>query len=90
MHHHPGDTDTIQLLEDAVQHLLPPYATEEDMYEALERCALTQRQIFDELDRRPHNAKGPYELSIEIQHILFESFEDAIADVTAHKAPLYG
>lgn len=89
-HPNPGDHDIIQLTEDAVFHLLPPYATENDMYEALDRCGLTQRQIFDELDRRPHGAQSPEELSVEIEHILFETFSHAIAEVTDHKAPLYG
>lgn len=81
--------DTIQLMEDAVQHLLPPYATEDDMYEALDRCGMTEAEIYAEIERRlPGNRSVP-ELANAIQHLLFESFEEAIAGVTDHKAPLY-
>jgi hypothetical protein len=88
----PGDGDTIQLFEAAVQHLLPPYADEDDMYEALDKCGLTQRQIFDTLDRSftPEQLELMNEtvLSTVIIDIVYESFAEAIADVTAHKAPL--
>lgn len=88
----PGDQDTIQLFEAAVQHLLPPYATTDDMYEALSLCGLTQRQIFDVLDRSftPEQLELMNEavLASVITDILYESFSEAIADVTAHKAPL--
>lgn len=91
-HHNPGDHDVIQLFEPAVQHLMPTYANESDMYEALNVCGLTQRQVFDELDRRfgdRQNAMDELELSNHIQVILFDAFDEAIANVTAHKAPLY-
>ena len=91
-HQNPGDSDTIQLFEAAVQHLLPPYANEDDMYEALDKCGLTQRQIFDELDRRftleEMASMSAFGLANWIQAILFDAFNEAIADVTAHKVPL--
>lgn len=86
------DHDTIQLFEPAVQHLMPPYADEDDMYEALNKCGLTQRQIFDTLDRSftPEQLELMNEtvLAAVVTDILYESFTEAIADVTAHKAPL--
>lgn len=88
----PGDHDTIQLFEGAVQHLLPHYADEDDMYDALSHCGLTQRQIFDELDRRlapeVQASMSLFDLSHHIQAILFDAFDEAIENATAHKAPL--
>ncbi len=84
--------DTIQLMEDAVKHLLPPYANEDDMYEALDKCALTERQIYDEMDRRCGTAvctMSEHELAHVAREILFEAFTDALATATAHKVPLY-
>lgn len=88
----PGDGDTIQLFEPAVRHLLPPYADEDDMYEALNKCGLTQRQIFDTLERSFTSEQlelmNETVLSTVIIDIIYESFSEAIADVTAHKAPI--
>ena len=88
----PGDHDTIQLFEDAVQHLLPSYADEDDMYEALNQCGMTQRQIFDAVDRRlsPEQLEGMPEeaLASIIVDIIYENFAEALADATVHKAPL--
>jgi len=88
----PGDHDTIQLFEPAVQHLMPPYANENDMYEALNLCGLTQRQIFDTLDRsfttEQLEMMNETVLSALIVDILYDSFSEAIANITAHKAPL--
>jgi len=84
-----GDSDTIQLYEEAVRERLPPHATEDDMYEALDRCGMTQRQIFDELDRRGLGNTLEINMAVEIITILFEAFDEALSDVTSHKAPLY-
>lgn len=85
-----GDRDTIQLFEDAVRERLPAHANEDDMYEALDQCGMTQRQIFDELDRRGLGNASEANMGIEIITILFEAFDEALAGVIAHKEPLYG
>jgi hypothetical protein len=84
-----GDNDTIQLYEDAVRERLPPHATEDDMYEALDKCGMTQRQIFDELDRRGLGNASETNMGIEIITILFEAFDEALAEAIVHKEPLY-
>lgn len=84
------DSATIQLYEDAVRERLPPHATEDDMYEALDKCGMTQRQIFDELDRRGLGNSSETTMGIEIITILFEAFDEALRDAIAHKEPLYG
>lgn len=87
-----GDNDIIQLGEPAVLHLLPSYATEADMYEALERSKMTQREIFDTLDRsfteEQLDLMNEQVLASVIHDIIFSSFVEAIDSVTAHKAPL--
>ena len=84
-----SDSDIIQLYEDAVRERLPPHANEDDMYDALDKCGLTQRQIFDELDRRGIGNALEVNMAIEIVTILFEAFDEALAGVIAHKEPLY-
>lgn len=84
--------DTIQLMEEAVQHLLPAHATEADMYEALDNCALTEQQIYDEMDRRCGAAvaeMSEHELAQVVREILFDNFNETLATATAHKVPLY-
>jgi len=85
--------DTIQLMEDAVKGLLPPYADEDDMYEALDKCAMTERQIYDEVGRRcPDNVRASLsieELSALVRSIIFDAFTDVLDTIIAHKAPLY-
>lgn len=87
-----ASNDTIQLMEDAVKHLLPPYADEDDMYEALDSCAMTEREIYAALDRNytlaELNAMTIEQLAHAIREILFESFNTALATATVHKVPL--
>jgi hypothetical protein len=85
-----NDNDTIQLFEDAVRERLPHYANEDDMYAALDQCGLTQRQIFDELDRRGLGNSTELNMALETVTILFEAFDDALETIIAHKVPLYG
>ena len=89
MQHDPQDNDVIQLYEDAVRERLPPYATEDDMYAALEMCGMTQGAIFEALDRRGLGNASELNMSLEIITILFESFDVALSQITAHRIPLY-
>lgn len=86
--HDPTDNDVIQLYEDAVRERLPPYATEDDMYEALELCGMTQGAIFEALDRRGLGNSSPTNMAIEIITILFEAFDATIDQIVAHRIPV--
>lgn len=78
-----------QLTDLAVRDRLPAYATDEDMYAALEVCGMTDEQVFDELERRFQGKADllPAEmLATEIVIILFDQFDSALLTETAHKA----
>lgn len=81
--------DTIQLMEDAVQHLLPDYATEDDMYEALDNCAMTEQEVYAAIDRRftPADQEKLTEeqLALVVREILFDAFASALETATVHK-----
>jgi hypothetical protein len=86
-------SDFIQLAEPAfVADLVPPYATEDDVYEVLKNCGLTVGEIYNELDRcTAHLTKE--EATVEAaEHLVMEilrgQFKFKIDRYTAHKAPL--
>ena len=84
--------DIIQLCEDAVRHLLPNYATEDDMYDALDKCGMRESEIFRELDERVA-LMGVKDPSLTFQAdtfkvILLDRFLYELDGVLAHKAPL--
>ncbi len=73
-----------------MQHLLPPYATEDDMYEALDNCAMTENEIYAAIDRRygASAAKmSEQEMAHVIREILFDAFTTALEAVTIYKVP---
>jgi hypothetical protein len=81
--------EVIQLTELAVQDRLPPYATDDDMYEALDKCGMTVEEIFDELDRRMQgNPMDDATMEHTIRCMLFERFDQRLLSVTAHRVPL--
>ncbi len=83
----------IQLMEAAVESRLPPYTTEDDMYEALEKSALSEEEIFEVIDscysKQQLEIMGEQSLADVIVNIIFQSFDDALEDVLVGKAPLY-
>lgn len=91
----PNPKEIIQLTELAVRGKLPPNVTEDDMYEALDKCGMTVGEIFDELDRR---CPGTFRSSDTVQNvkqgafyielILYERFGRRLREVTAHKVPI--
>lgn len=96
----PNPKEIIQLTELAVRGKLPPNVTEDDMYEALDKCGMTVGEIFDELDRRaPNVVRGSVKLPSDhperikqgafmIELILYERFGRRLREVTAHKVPI--
>jgi hypothetical protein len=80
--------DSIQLTELAVRDRMPPYANEDDMYLALDKCGMTVGEIFEEVDRHcPGNRSDRYVSDIVVQ-LLFARFDQRVLEVTAHKSPL--
>jgi hypothetical protein len=79
--------EIIQLTELAVRGRLPPYATEDDMYAALDRCGMKVSEIFSLLDL----AESAYvrgQAADVIKSMLFKKFDRCLLDVTAHRVPL--
>lgn len=86
-----SEDDVIQLMEAAVANDLPPYANEDDMYEALSRCGMKVKEIFAEVDQRlGREAKqlSTKELAGVMIHILYDRYNSILAMVTAHKVPI--
>lgn len=83
--------DTIQLMEDAVQNRLPSYATEDDMYEALNNCAMTEQDIYAALERKYGDGLGKVseeQMAVDIRELLFFSFDLALETVLLGREPL--
>lgn len=76
------------MTELAVRNRLPPYANEDDMYAALDRCGMSVSEIFDELDRRVPSGQPDGVMVHVIQRMLFERFDQRLLEETAHKVPL--
>lgn len=79
--------ETIQLTDLAVRHRLPPYANEDDMYEALERCGMRVDELFAQVDMQLHPESDDQAVAATMINMLFEAFDSSLLDVTAHKVP---
>lgn len=80
----PHQRELIQLTELAVRDNLPPHATEDDMYAALDRCGMDVDEIFEELDNYPA-VISPEHMADVIQGMLFQRYNERLDEVAGHR-----
>lgn len=82
--------EIIQLDIDAVAHLTPPYASLDDVFDALDRSGMRRHEIFEEFDRivgDMSNIPPAYAVNV-MKGILFDRYSSELLRVTAHKVPV--